>query len=101
MLKVDFKNPLGLFGVEATRRLEHASQQLLPPHALMQRAGIAIARSGGRTLRNTFAVQELKNGATDDELTEHLGLALESSTKTYAIAGSKLAGSALAKSTVK
>ncbi|MFT5642949.1 MAG: integrase/recombinase XerD [Janthinobacterium sp.] len=58
--------------------------------ATFVRAGISIARSGGRTLRNTFAVQELKNGTTDDELTEHLGLALESSTKTYVIAGLKI-----------
>jgi integrase/recombinase XerD len=61
--------------------------------ATFVRAGISITRSGGRTLRNTFAVQELKNGASDDELTEHLGLALESSTKTYAIAGLKLVAS--------
>ena len=51
--------------------------------ATFERAGIAVSRSGGRTLRNTFAVQELRNGATKAELTEYLGLALESSTETY------------------
>jgi site-specific recombinase XerD len=58
--------------------------------ATFVRAGMTVARSGGRTLRNTFAVQELKNGATDQELTQHLGLALEISTKTYVTAGLKL-----------
>jgi integrase/recombinase XerD len=58
--------------------------------ATFVRAGMTMARSGGRTLRNTFAVQELKNGTTDQELTQHLGLALEISTKTYINAGLKL-----------
>lgn len=51
--------------------------------ATFERAGIVVTRSGGRTLRNTFAVQELRNGATRAELTEYLGLALERSTETY------------------
>ena len=51
--------------------------------ATFERAGISVSRSGGRTLRNTFAVQELRSGATKTELTEYLGLALERSTETY------------------
>lgn len=51
--------------------------------ATFERAGIAVSRSGGRTLRNTFAVQEFRNGATKTDLTEYLGLALERSTETY------------------
>ncbi|MCW5648516.1 MAG: NAD(P)H-hydrate dehydratase [Ramlibacter sp.] len=33
-----------LHGIEATRRLEAAAQAALPPHALMQRAGLAVAQ---------------------------------------------------------
>ena len=36
--------PLPLFGTEATRRLEQAAAAALPPHTLMQRAGLAVAR---------------------------------------------------------
>lgn len=35
-----------LFDVAATRRLEQAAAAALPPHALMQRAGLAVARLG-------------------------------------------------------
>ena len=33
-----------LHGVEPTRRIEQAAAQMLPPHSLMQRAGLAVAR---------------------------------------------------------
>ncbi|MFT4267005.1 MAG: NAD(P)H-hydrate dehydratase [Xenophilus sp.] len=36
--------PLPLFGVEASRRIESLAAAPLPPHALMQRAGLAVAR---------------------------------------------------------
>lgn len=36
--------PLPLFDSAATRRLEHAAASALPPHTLMQRAGLAAAR---------------------------------------------------------
>lgn len=36
--------PLPLFGTQATRRLEQAAAAVLPPHTLMQRAGLAVAR---------------------------------------------------------
>ncbi|MDI3380810.1 NAD(P)H-hydrate dehydratase [Xenophilus aerolatus] len=36
--------PLPLFGTQATRRLEQAAAAALPPHTLMQRAGLAVAR---------------------------------------------------------
>jgi len=48
-----------------------------------QRAGIAVARAGGRTLRNSFAVQQLEQGVPRSELTTALGLALERSTEAY------------------
>lgn len=44
MLKIDATHPQALFGVNAVRQLELASQRLLPPHTLMQRAGLAIAQ---------------------------------------------------------
>lgn len=52
--------------------------------ATFQRAGIEVVRSGGRTLRNTFAVTEFRrDGATPTHLMEYLGLALERSTDEY------------------
>jgi site-specific recombinase XerD len=57
--------------------------------ATFRRAGIVLPRTGGRTLRNTFASQELKNGMTTSDLRKLLGLALERSTDTYAAAGAK------------
>ena len=55
-----------------------------------ERAGIDIARSGGRTLRNSFAVQEIDEGTSAAELAEHLGLALERSVDAYAITRARL-----------
>jgi hypothetical protein len=51
--------------------------------ATFERAGIAVARAGGRTLRNSFAVQQLDQGMPRSELTTALGLALERSTEAY------------------
>ena len=51
--------------------------------ATFERAGIAVARAGGRTLRNSFAVQQLDQGVPRSELTTALGLALERSTEAY------------------
>jgi integrase/recombinase XerD len=51
--------------------------------ATFQRAGIPASHSGGRTLRNTFAFQQLQQGTPQDELTTALGLALERSTEAY------------------
>ena len=36
--------PLALFGTAATQRIEQHHAALLPPHTLMQRAGLAVAR---------------------------------------------------------
>jgi len=48
------------------------------------RAGIDVNRSGGRTLRNTFATQQLKeHGRTKDDVKGYLGLALERSADIY------------------
>jgi pilus retraction protein PilT len=44
-------------------------------NATFKRAGIAVMRTGGRTLRNTFAAQELKSGSTTQELTQLLEFA--------------------------
>lgn len=38
------RSPQALFDVAATRRLETSAQAALPPHTLMQRAGLAAAR---------------------------------------------------------
>jgi len=51
--------------------------------ATFERAGIAVPRAGGRTLRNTFASQQLANGVPADALTTALGLALERSALAY------------------
>jgi integrase/recombinase XerD len=51
--------------------------------ATFQRAGIPAAHAGGRTLRNTFAFQQLQQGVPQEELTTALGLALERSTEAY------------------
>lgn len=44
MEKVTFDRPWPLHGVDATRRLEAAAAAGLPAHALMRRAGLAVAR---------------------------------------------------------
>lgn len=51
--------------------------------ATFARAGLAVSRAGGRTLRNTFASQQLRQGTPQSELTEVLGLALERSAEAY------------------
>lgn len=51
--------------------------------ATFERAGIGVPRAGGRTLRNSFAVQQLEQGVSRSELTTALGLALERSTEAY------------------
>jgi site-specific recombinase XerD len=51
--------------------------------ATFERAGVAVPRAGGRTLRNTFAARQWQQGATPDEMTAILGLALERSAQAY------------------
>lgn len=51
-----------------------------------ERAGIDIDRMGGRTLRNTFAVQELVSGTTEEELIGKLGLFEDRSVSIYVAA---------------
>jgi len=51
--------------------------------ATFERAGVAVPRTGGRTLRNTFAARQWQQGATPDEMTAVLGLALERSAQAY------------------
>jgi site-specific recombinase XerD len=57
--------------------------------ATFERAGIEVDRHGGRTLRNTFAVEELRDGGTRADLKKYLGLALERSTEIYELAETK------------
>ena len=54
--------------------------------ATFERAGIKVGRQGARTLRNTFAVGELREGAGRKEVKQYLGLALERSTEIYELA---------------
>jgi site-specific recombinase XerD len=54
-----------------------------------ERAGIQVDRNGGRTLRNTFAVEELREGASAAEVKKHLGLALERSAEIYELAAGR------------
>lgn len=52
--------------------------------ATFARAGINVNRSGGRTLRNTFAAHQLKeHGRTKNDVKGYLGLALERSADIY------------------
>lgn len=44
MFRVTRAHRIALHGVEASRRLEAAAAAALPPHTLMQRAGLAVAR---------------------------------------------------------
>lgn len=44
MQRVTFNQPWPLFGVASTRTLESTVAAPLPPHTLMQRAGLAVAR---------------------------------------------------------
>lgn len=51
-----------------------------------KRAGIDGTRVGGRTLRNTYAVQDIKKGVSNADLADKLGLAKEESVGIYAAA---------------
>jgi len=44
MHKIDFCSRRALHSVDLTRAIEQAAQASLPPHTLMQRAGLAVAR---------------------------------------------------------
>lgn len=44
MQRVNFHKPQALHDMAATRQLEHQAQHALPPHTLMARAGLAVAR---------------------------------------------------------
>jgi len=44
MHRIAHHQPHPLFNTAATRRIEHAAAAALPPHTLMQRAGLAVAR---------------------------------------------------------
>lgn len=57
--------------------------------ATFERASIDVDRHGGRTLRNTFAVEELRDGGTKADLKQYLGLALERSAELYELAETK------------
>jgi site-specific recombinase XerD len=55
----------------------------------LENAGIDVGRHGARTLRNTFAVEELRVGASGAEVQKYLGLAMERSTEIYALAAGR------------
>jgi site-specific recombinase XerD len=73
-----FVFPANLTGNKMTRKTVYVQMR-----ATFERAGMDLARSGGRTLRNTFAKQQLDQGASPDELKDVLGLALERSAADY------------------
>jgi site-specific recombinase XerD len=73
-----FVFPANLSGTRMTRKTVYVQMR-----ATFERAGMDLARSGGRTLRNTFARRQLDNGASADELKDVLGLALERSAADY------------------
>jgi integrase/recombinase XerD len=53
--------------------------------ATFERAGIDVERLGGRTLRNSFAVRELKDGASIELVGEFMGHRKRKSTEHYLI----------------
>jgi integrase/recombinase XerD len=73
-----FVFPANLTGTRLTRKTVYVQMR-----ATFERAGMDLSRSGGRTLRNTFAKQQLDKGATPEELKDVLGLALERSAADY------------------
>lgn len=73
-----FVFPANLTGSKMTRKTVYVQMR-----ATFERAGMDLARSGGRTLRNTFAKQQLDKGASAEELKDVLGLALERSAADY------------------
>jgi len=44
MHKIDFCSRRALYSIDLTRAIEQAAQANMPPHTLMQRAGLAVAR---------------------------------------------------------
>jgi len=74
----EFVFPANLTGARMTRKTVYMQM-----HATFERAGMDLSRSGGRTLRNTFARRQLDDGASPDELKDVLGLALERSAADY------------------
>jgi len=73
-----FVFPANLAGNRLTRKTVYVQMR-----ATFERAGLDLSRSGGRTLRNTFAKRQLDEGAKPDELKDVLGLALERSAADY------------------
>ncbi len=74
----EFVFPANLTGARLTRKTVYVQMR-----ATFERAGMDLSRSGGRTLRNTFAKQQLDKGTQPDELKDVLGLALERSAADY------------------
>ena len=74
----EFVFPANLTGARMTRKTVYMQMR-----ATFERAGMDLSRSGGRTLRNTFAKRQLDSGASADELKDVLGLALERSAADY------------------
>ncbi|MEW6371108.1 MAG: site-specific integrase [Pseudomonadota bacterium] len=70
--------PANLTGARMTRKTVYMQMR-----ATFERAGMDLTRSGGRTLRNTFARRQLDNGTKPEELKDVLGLALERSAVDY------------------
>lgn len=70
--------PANLTGARMTSKTVYMQMR-----ATFERAGLHLARSGGRTLRNTFARRQLDGGASPGQLKDTLGLALERSAADY------------------
>ena len=82
--RAELKIPGGLvFPANLEGEPLHKATVYRQTRATFERAGIAVARAGGRTLRNSFAVRQLEPGVPRGELTTALGLALERSTDAY------------------
>ncbi len=73
-----FVFPANVAGERLTRKTVYVQMR-----ATFERAGLDLERSGGRTLRNTFAKRQLDAGAKPEELKDVLGLALERSAADY------------------
>ena len=69
MIRIAADQPRPLFNTAATRRIEHAAAATLPPHTLMQRAGLAVAQLAQALAPHARRVP----GFPLDSLSVHLG----------------------------
>lgn len=81
-IKINIPGPL-LFPASIAGNILDKATVYRQVKATFQRANISVLRLGGRTLRNSFAVRELKDGLTIEEVGEFMGHRKRKSTEHY------------------